>query len=163
MGSCKPERTELANNGSERNKNSGTKTKILVVCCHPTVRQELMKLLNQKSDLWICVGAENANQASQVIEKRQVDLAVVDVSPGSESSVQLIERIRLHCPSLPILMLSRRDGSHGANRTAGVRRPGSILSPEATEQIVKAIRYVRSLLRSQILGFTVLVKVERSG
>jgi DNA-binding NarL/FixJ family response regulator len=152
------ERTEV-----ENDKKGEDKTRILIVDGQHAVCQGLTQLINQESDLGVCVEAKSANQALDVIEKQHPDFAIVDISPASKTSVQLAERIRLRCPNLPILMLSMHQESFYSSSTSQGEGKEIVVRQEAAEQIKGAIHYIQSLLRNQVFGFTILVKVERSG
>jgi len=157
------EKTEVVNDKMEQYKTSKNKTRILIVDGHPAVCQGLTQFINQEADLGVCVEAKSANQALAAIEKQHPDFAIVDISPASKTSVQLAERIRLRCPNLPILMLSMHDESFYSKGASQGGTKENVVNQKAAEQIKGAIRYIQSLLGHQVFGFTILVKVERSG
>jgi DNA-binding NarL/FixJ family response regulator len=163
MKSLNPERAEAANDKKEQYKKGENKPGILIIDGHHAVCQGLARLINQETDLGVCVEAESANQALAAIEKQHPDFAIVDISPASKISVQLAERIRLRCPNLPILMLSMHDESFYSKGASQEESKENIINQKEAEQIKGAIHYVQSLLRNQVFGFTILVKVERSG
>lgn len=137
------------------------KTRILVVDGHPIVRHELVQLISRESDLEVCVETENSAQTLDAVKKRQVDLAVVDISLESRTAVQLAERIKLECPTLPVLMLSMQDESSCVDDALKTRPAKHVLSEQATDQIIGAVHYIQSLLRSRVFGFTVFVKLAK--
>jgi DNA-binding NarL/FixJ family response regulator len=143
-------------------KSAENKARILVVDGHPAVRHELAELISRESDLAVCVEVQSADETLDAITKQQVDLAVVDISLEGASAIQLTERIKLESPTLPVLILSMQDESSRVARafTAGSQK--HVLNRQASEQIVDAVHYIQSLLRSRVFGFTVFVKVERS-
>lgn len=144
----------------ESTKNKAT---TLIVDGHPVIRQALTRLINEELDLGVCAEAEDANQALDAIEKQQFDFAVVDISEGSKANIQLAEAIKLQCPDLPILILSMHNEALYSKGTSFQQEPRDVENQDVIEQIIEAIRYVQSLLRSRVFGFTVSVKIERSG
>lgn len=138
------------------------KARILVVDGHPAVRHELAELIGSESDLAVCFEVESADETLDAIKKRQVDLAVVDISLEGTSGIQLAERIKLECPTLPVLILSMQDEASRVEHLFGAGPEKHVLNQQATEQIIGAVHYSQSLLRSQVFGFTVFVNVERS-
>jgi len=82
----------------------GDKVRVLVVDGHPMVRHELVQLISCESDFGVCVEAESAAQTLEAIKKRQVDVAVVDISLDGATGMQLAERIKLESPTLPVLI-----------------------------------------------------------
>jgi len=139
------------------------KATTLIVDGHPVIRQALTRLINEELDLGVCAEAEDANQALDAIEKQQFDFAVVDISEGSKANIQLAEAIKLQCPDLPILILSMHNEALYSKGTSFQQGPRDVENQDVIEQIIEAIRYVQSLLRSRVFGFTVSVKIERSG
>lgn len=138
------------------------KARILVVDGHPTVRHELAELISRESDVAVCVEVENVDETRDAIKNKQVDLAVVDISLKGTSGMRLAERIKLECPTLPVLILSMQDEASRIERFFGTGPQKHVLNQQATEQIIGAFHYSQSLRRSQVFGFTVFVNVERS-
>lgn len=138
------------------------KTRILVVDGHPTVRHELVELISRESDLEVCEETKSSAQTLEAVKRGQVDLAVVDISLESRTAVQLAERIKLECPTLPVLMLSMQDESSRVDHALRRGAAKHVLNEQATDQFIGAVHYIQSLLRSRVFGFTVFVKVERS-
>jgi DNA-binding NarL/FixJ family response regulator len=153
-----PEITEIMNDKEEPYTTSGNKIRIMIVDGRPTVCQGLMQFINEQSGIGFCIGTENANQVLDAIRKQQVDLAIVDISLKNTNGVQLAEKIKLQCPNLPVLKLKMHDEALFAKRGTRAGAREYVISNEATEQIIKAVRYIQSLLRSQIFGFSILVK-----
>jgi len=147
----------------ERPESTKNKTRTLIVDGYPMIRQLLIRLVNQESDLEVCAEAKDANQVLDAIDKQQFDFVVVDISPGSKANIQLAEAIKLQCPDLPILVLSMHNATLYSKGTSFQQEPRDVENQHVIEQIIEAIRYVQSLLRSRVFGFTVSVKIERSG
>jgi DNA-binding NarL/FixJ family response regulator len=154
--------TEAINARTQRYDSTEHRARILVVDGHPAVRHELAELIARESDLAVCAEAESADDTMDAIKKKQVDLAVVDISLEGPSGMQLAERIKLECPTLPVLILSMQDEASCVERSLGTGSEKHFLNQQATEQIIGAVHYSQSLLRSQVFGFTVFVRVERS-
>jgi DNA-binding NarL/FixJ family response regulator len=162
MNNLNCEKTKVADDNKEQQKTCDSQARILIVDNHPEMRQVLARLIDRECHLGLCAEAENANQALTAIEKQQLDFAIVDISPGSETNAQFAERIKLRCPNLPVLILSIDDEVFYYKDALSELTPKSDIDQQAAEKIIKAIRYVQSLLKSHVFGFTILVKVERS-
>ncbi|MHC4912593.1 MAG: response regulator [Planctomycetota bacterium] len=150
------------NSEAQAYESTENKARILVVDGHPTVRHELAELISRESDLAVCVEVESADETLDAIKNQQVDLALVDISLEVPSGMQLAERIKLECPTLPVLILSMQDEVSRLEHLFGAGPEKHVLNQQATEQIIGAVHYSQSLLRSQVFGFTVFVNVERS-
>ena len=153
----------MINYNKRQPESTRNKATTLIVDGHPVIRQALMRLINEELDLGVCAEAEDANQALDAIEKQQFDFAVVDISEGSKANMQLAEAIKLQCPDLPILILSMHNEALYSKGTSFQQGPRDVENQDVIEQIIEATRYVQSLLRSRVFGFTVFVKIERSG
>jgi DNA-binding NarL/FixJ family response regulator len=66
------------------------KAKIFIVDDHPLVREWLANLIEKNSDLTVCGEAEDAPTALEGIAEVQPDLAIIDLSLGSDSGLDLI-------------------------------------------------------------------------
>lgn len=120
------------------------KTRILVVDDHTVVRQGLTLLINQEPDLVVCAEAENATQALEAIEKKQIDLAIVDISLDGTNGIQLTEKIKSQRPHLPVLILTMHDEALYAKRAFQAGAEGYVTKHEAAETIITAIRLMLS-------------------
>jgi len=123
---------------------SENKTGILVVDDHAIVRQGLMKLIHQESDLVVCAEADNASQALDALEKQQIDLAIVDISLEGTNGLELTKRMKLRHPNVIVLILSMYDGLLYAQRSLQAGAAGYVAKHEAAEKIIAAIRTVLS-------------------
>ncbi len=120
------------------------KTRILVVDDHAIVRQGLMKLVNEESDLAVCAEADSASQALEALDAQQIDLAIVDISLEGTSGLKLTEIMKLRRPNLIVLILSMHDGLLYAQAALRAGAAGYVAKHEAAEKIIAAIRHVLS-------------------
>jgi len=116
--------------------------RVLLIDDHPIVRQGLAQLINQESDLQICGEAGDPPEALQCIEMDQPDIALVDLSLGESSGLELIKDIRVQFPDLPVLVLSMHNELLYAERALRAGARGYIMKDEGTEKLVAAIRLV---------------------
>jgi len=136
------------------------KTKILIVSDHPVIQKELCQLFDREADLEICIDVDG--QPREAIEKQPLDLAIVDISSEDTNVFKVAGTIKFKYLNIPIVLLSIDDEALYAKDTLGAEGERPLLNQQATERIVKAVRYTQSLLRSQISGFTLAVNIERS-
>lgn len=122
--------------------NYNSKASILIVDDHSIVRKGLMQLINQEPDFVVCGQAENAAQALEIIEKQQVDLAIVDISLNGTNGIQLTEKIKSMRPNLPVLILTIHDELVYVKRALRAGVEGYVTKSESAEKIVTAIRQV---------------------
>lgn len=135
------------------------KHQILIVDDHAIVREGLSLLINQEKDLEVCAVAENADEALAQIEKGNIDVAVVDISLGGMSGLQLTEMIKNRNPHLPVLILTMHDEEMYAKRAFRAGAKGFVTKHEASETVVTAIRMM--LAGRDYISDTITQKVLR--
>src|SRR5437763_16223338 len=86
-----------------------TKAKIFIVDDHPLVREWLANLIEKNSDLTVCGEAEDATTALEGIAETQPDLAIIDLSLGSGSGIDLIRSLRSSLPMAAMIIVSLPD------------------------------------------------------
>lgn len=123
---------------------SAHKKRVMIVDDHPIVRQGLMLMINQESDLVVCGEAEEASAAMQVLKSARPDVVIVDLSLNGPDGIDLLKSIRIAYPGLPVLILSMHDESIYSERALRAGANGYIMKQEATEKILVALRRVLS-------------------
>jgi len=106
------------------------------------VRQGLASLIDQQPDLQVCGEASDPQQALQAVTTSRPDIALVDISLGHVSGLELIKDLRSRAPDLPILVLSIHDEGFYAERALRAGAKGYVMKQEATGKVMTAIRKV---------------------
>lgn len=84
--------------------------KVFIVEDHPVVRKGYVAFLSREPDLEICGEAASGQDALKKIREKQPDLVVLDVSlQGDMNGVELLKRLRVEFPKLPVLVVSGHD------------------------------------------------------
>jgi len=135
------------------------RSRVFIVDDHPIVRQGLKLLIDQEPDLMVCGEAETADAVLPAIRQLQPAIAVIDLSLGHDSGIELIKNIRLQHPDLPLLVLSMHDESLYAERALRACAKGYIMKQEAPEKVIIAIRqvlqgaiYVSDAMKAKLLN-----------
>ena len=68
--------------------------KVFIVDDHPIVRRGLRELISEESDLEFCGEASNASQALREMEAAYPQVAVIDISLGGTSGIDLIKQVQ---------------------------------------------------------------------
>jgi DNA-binding NarL/FixJ family response regulator len=121
---------------------SAAKAKIFIVDDHPLVREWLTNLIDQTPDLIVCGEADGAKTALELIPTAEPDLAIIDLSLGGGSGIDLIRTIRLMFPKVAMIVLSMHDERVYAERSIRAGARGYIMKRESTKKIVEAIHEV---------------------
>ena len=121
---------------------TAAKAKIFLVDDHPLVREWLANLIEKNSDLTVCGEAEDAPTALEGIAEAQPDLAIIDLSLGSSSGIDLIRSIRSSFPDVAMIVLSMHDERVYAERVIRAGARGYVMKRESTKKIIDAIHEV---------------------
>ena len=119
-----------------------TKAKIFLVDDHPLVREWLGNLIEKHPDLSVCGEAEDAPTALEAIAELQPDLAIIDLSLGNSSGIDLIRSIRSSFPDVAMIVLSMHDERVYAERAIRAGARGYVMKRESTKKIIDAIHQV---------------------
>jgi DNA-binding NarL/FixJ family response regulator len=117
-------------------------TRVVIVDDHPLLRKGVGQLINNEKDLLVVGEAENAAKALTAIEVLQPDVALIDISLGGASGIELLKNIKARFPKLRVLVLSMHDESVYAHRALRAGASGYIMKQEATEMVLTALRKV---------------------
>ena len=115
---------------------------VFLVDDHAVVRNGLAELLNQSPDLSVVGEAATAEEALEKIEAKQPEIAVVDLTLGDMSGLELIKHLKSRFPMLPVLVLSMHDESFYAERCLRAGARGYIMKNEAIDQVERAVRQI---------------------
>jgi len=132
------------NEKKEKQQQEKTRTRILVVDDHDIVRKGLTLLINQEPDLMVCAEAENGENVLELIENKQVDLAIIDISLNDTDGIELTQKVKSRYPHLPVLILTMHNEAIYGQKAFEAGAGGYIKKQEAAETIITAIRLMLS-------------------
>jgi DNA-binding NarL/FixJ family response regulator len=119
-----------------------SKSRVLLVDDHPTMREGLVRVIEREDDLMVCGQAGSVHLALEMIESSKPDIAVVDLSLGGQNGIDLIKDIKVRHLSLPVLVHTMHDESVYAERSLRAGAKGYINKADPPEMLLKAIRSV---------------------
>lgn len=119
-----------------------TKRKVFLVEDHAVVREGLASMINSESDLEVSGEASNVAEAVSLLGKVRPDIAVVDLSLGDGSGLDLIKKLSTTHPELPVLVLSMHDEKVHGPRALIAGAKGYVMKHEATDRVLEGIRTV---------------------
>jgi DNA-binding NarL/FixJ family response regulator len=119
-------------------------SRVLIVDDHPVVRLGIRQMIAAEASLEVCGEASNAEEALRACRTTEVDLAIVDLSLGAASGLELIKQLHEEHPELPILVLSMHDEALFAQRALRAGARGYLQKHEAIEGLIQAVRQVVS-------------------
>jgi DNA-binding NarL/FixJ family response regulator len=133
--------------------------RIVIVDDHPIVRKGLVGMINQESDMKVCAEAEDYHQGLDAIRQHKPDVAIVDLTLGGLSGLELIKQAHALEPQVQMLVLSMHDEMLYAERVLRAGARGYIMKQEGTDRLTAAIRtimrgeiYVSERMAARMLG-----------
>lgn len=117
---------------------------VLVVDDHPVFRRGLVDALGEHADLHVCAEAATTAAALGAVESHEPDVALVDLSLGSESGLDLVSTLAERHPRVRVLVLSGHDEALHADRALKAGALGYVMKDKPIGELVSAVRRVGS-------------------
>ncbi len=116
--------------------------RVLVVDDHPIVRKGLIDLIREEPGLEVSGEAGSQAEAIAKVVDTRPDVAIVDLSLGLESGLDLVGTLRDLHPTVHVLVLSGHDERLYADRALAAGALGYIMKDRAASDLLTAIRRV---------------------
>ncbi|MFA5422461.1 MAG: hypothetical protein WC374_01205 [Phycisphaerae bacterium] len=129
---------------------------VLILNPNTACRKMLACLLNEMLDIKQCFESESIESALSILDSQTVDFAIVDASSSREARNRWVESLKLRCPMLPVMSVSILPADSDSNESM------ALISLEQTQRIMAAVRYMQTLMRTGLSGFTVFVNAENA-
>ena len=122
---------------------SGLKAHVMLVDDHAMVRQGMSSLINSEHDLTVVAEAESAEQALEILAaEHSIDIVLLDLTLRDVADLDLIHKIDIQFPDLPVLVVSMHNERVYAERTLKSGARGYVMKQEPGEILISAIREV---------------------
>lgn len=118
------------------------KRRVMLVEDHAVVRQGLASMINAEQDLEVSGQTSTVADALAEIANDPPDVAVVDLSLGDGSGLDLIKKLSAANPDVPVIVLSMHDEKVHAPRALLAGAKGYVMKHEATDRVLEGIRTV---------------------
>ena len=118
------------------------KAKILIVDDHPIVREGIVQMINRQAEMHVCCEASNFTQALAANRSCTHDMAIVDMSLGEASGLDLISHLLSESPDFGILVMSMHDENFYAENALKAGARGYLMKHEATDTLLLAVRKI---------------------
>jgi DNA-binding NarL/FixJ family response regulator len=82
---------------------------VVLVEDHPMFREQLAHLIDKEPAMTVCGQADNVHDALQLIELKNPDIAIVDLTLKGPSGLELIKDLKAKEIDVPVLVLSMHD------------------------------------------------------
>ncbi len=144
------------------NKQVVMKTQIILVDDHELIRQGIKRTIDDQQDMDVCAEAEDSSTALILIEKKQPNLVILDISLQEEiTGLQLLKIIHEKFPAVKVLMLSMHDETSYIESAIKNGAQGYITKNDSLDIMLEAIRSVvsGSMYLSPVISGKVLNKL----
>jgi len=118
--------------------------RILCVDDHQVVRDGVRRIFDDKN-IPVEIGeASDAAQAKRLANRQEWDIAVLDISLGGKSGLEVLKEIKQLRPRLPVLMFSMHSEEVYARRAINAGAQGYITKGSSSEELFAAINRIAS-------------------
>ncbi|MEB3211672.1 MAG: response regulator transcription factor [Leptolyngbyaceae bacterium] len=115
---------------------------ILVADDHPIVRQGLVAILNDQTDMTVVAEVNNGQQAVEQFRLLQPDVAILDLQMPEVSGVEAIAAIRAEFPEAAIIMFSIYETDEDIYQGLRAGAKAYLLKDTPCQEILEVIRAV---------------------
>jgi DNA-binding NarL/FixJ family response regulator len=116
--------------------------RVLLVEDHSIVREGLRRIVEESGRMTVVAEAADGREALAKARAKRPDVAVVDISLPGPDGLEVIGRLLLLYPDLPVLMLTMHEEEQYVVRAIEAGAKGYLTKRSAPEQLVKAIAQV---------------------
>ncbi len=106
------------------------------------VRRGVAELIDNERDMTVCGQEGTAAGGLRLIQRIRPDVAVVDLSLGLGSGLQLVKQLAGSHSDVRVLILSMHDETLYAERALAAGAHGYVMKDEAVPTLISAIRAV---------------------
>jgi len=118
--------------------------RVMLADDHNIVREGLRRIIEESEDIQVVAEAADGHEALGLIDTTAPDVAVIDISMPGLDGLEVIGRIRVEHPGLPVLILTMHEEEQYVVRAIGAGAMGYVTKRSASEELVQAIRKVHS-------------------
>jgi len=115
-------------------------SRILLVDDHAAVRSGYKRFIDMETDMRVVGEAGNAEQAFSLLKTMPCDALVLDISMPGQSGLELVRRLRLKWPRLPLVVLSMHDSPVVANKALEQGAKGYVTKSSDPHELILALR-----------------------
>jgi two-component system, NarL family, invasion response regulator UvrY len=124
-----------------------TMKRILIIDDHSVVRDGVKKIFDEQPGAVVFGEASTGIEALQLAREHDRDLAVLDLSLGNQSGLDVLKELKQVRPRLPVLILSMHSEEQYARRAFKAGASGYITKDSSRAELAKAVNQVASGVR----------------
>ncbi|MCU0874658.1 MAG: response regulator transcription factor [Pirellulaceae bacterium] len=113
--------------------------RVLLADDHEVVRRGL-KSLFEGTDIQVVAEAANGHDALKLVKEKKLDVVLLDVRMPDMDGLNVLGRIKLDHPDLPVLMISTYDNPTYVARAVALGAAGYVLKDSHRDKLLDSIR-----------------------
>ncbi len=132
--------------------------RILIIDDHAVVRDGVKRIFDEQAGEVVFGEASTRLEALQLAREQDWDLAVLDLSLGNQSGLEVLKGLKEIRPRLPVLILSMHSDEQYAHRAFKAGASGYITKDSSRAELAKAVnkvaaggRYITSALAEKLV------------
>ena len=118
--------------------------KVFLADDHKILRESLIFLLRQESDIEVIGEAADGHQASEEILRLKPDIAILDISLPHLNGLEVAARLKKENSAIKIIILTMHKNEDFIARAYQLKVNGYVLKDNALEELLKSIRIVQA-------------------
>lgn len=118
--------------------------KVFLADDHKILRESLIFLLRQESDLEVIGEAADGHRAIEEIMRLKPDIAILDISLPQLNGLEVAARLKKEDPAIKIIILTMHKNEDFVARAYQLKVDGYVLKDNALEELLKSIRIVQA-------------------
>lgn len=116
--------------------------KVFIVDDHPTLREGLLRLVEQIPGYKVCGEATSVSEAMAAIPAAKPDMIITDITLPDRNGLEMIKDLQVLEPGIPILVFSMHDEMLYAERSIKAGARGYLMKGARTPFLLEAIETV---------------------
>lgn len=129
-------------NGPAETTDSAGHIALVLIDDHPTVRSAIRSAAEDTIDIEVVAETGSAEEAFQLIEGQEPDVAVVDLSLSDSHGFDLLNNLQAHSPETSALVFSMYDETVYAERALRGGASGYLMKVASAREVLRAVRRV---------------------
>lgn len=118
--------------------------KVFLADDHKILRESLIFLLQQESDIEVIGEAADGHRALEEILRLEPDIAILDISLPKLTGLEVAARLKRENPSIKLIILTMHKNEEFVARAYQLNVNGYVLKDNALEELLKSIRVVQA-------------------
>ena len=123
---------------------SNNTIRVMLADDHAVVRAGIRQFLEQANDIEVVAEADDGQEAMELIEEHQPDVAVLDIQMPKASGIEVTRWVREHHREVSVLILTAFDDDPYVMAVLQAGANGYVLKTASPQEIIRAVRDVHA-------------------